>query len=74
MSEKDDDLVVLDHYENTVDANVIAGMLEANGIPCMIQNETASIVLEMGNWSKPRILVFRRDLKAAMDLIEGSEL
>ena len=74
MSEKDDDLVVLNHYENTVDANVMAGMLEANGIPCMIQNETASIVLEMGNWSKPRILVFRRDLKDAMDLIEGSEL
>ena len=74
MNEKEDDLVVLNHYENTVDANVIAGMLEANGIPCMIQNETASIVLEMGNWSKPRILVFRRDLKAAMDLIEGSEL
>lgn len=74
MKEKEDDLVVLNHYENAVDANVIAGMLKENGIPCMIQNETASLVLEMGNWSKPRILVFRRNLDAAKKLIEGSEL
>ena len=74
MKEKEDDLVVLNHYENAVDANVIAGMLKENGIPCMIQNETASLVLEMGNWSKPRILVFRRNLDAAKELIEGSEL
>lgn len=42
-----EDLVVLGEYENTIEANMIKGVLETNGIQAMLTNEIMSNILSL---------------------------
>ena len=69
--EKDDDLIKLEEYEFQVDAHIVKGMLESNGIPAMVTDELNPYG---STFSKPRVLVFRRDEAAARRLMEQVQM
>ena len=69
--ENEEKLIVFDKYSNAVDANIVKGAIEASGIPAgVIYDSTANAI-----WMAPvRVVVFRRDLEAAIQAIYGSEM
>lgn len=69
--EKDDDLILLDTYYSDVDAYIAKGVLETNGIPCVINNEIMSSVypITVTTLGGIRLLIFRRDLDEARRLL-----
>lgn len=69
--EKDDDLILLNTYYSDADAYIAKGVLETNGIPCIINNEIMSSVypLTVTPLGGIRLLIFRRDLEAARELL-----
>lgn len=68
------DLVIFDSYPTDVDAYIAKGVLETNGIPCIINNEIFSTVYPIGlsPWGSVKLLVFRRDLDAAREIMSRS--
>ena len=72
--EKDDDLILLDTYYSDVDAYIAKGVLETNGIPCIINNEIMSSVypITVTSLGEIRLLIFRRDLEEARRLLAGN--
>ncbi|MGM9803835.1 MAG: putative signal transducing protein [Muribaculaceae bacterium] len=69
--EHPEDLVKLQEYEFIADAYIIKGMLESNGIPATVTDEYNPYG---SAFSKPRVLVFRRDEAAARELMQSAEL
>lgn len=73
MKDKED-LVVLGEYENTIEASMIKGVLETNGIQAMLTNEIMSNVLSLApiNYGMVRVLVFRSDLEQAKQVLTSA--
>ena len=71
-----EDLVVLGEYENTIEANMIKGVLETNGIQAMLTNEIMSNILSLApiNYGMVRVLVFRNDLEQAKKILNSSPI
>lgn len=71
-----DDLVIFDTYVNDADAYIAKGVLETNGIPCVINNEIFSSVypVTLSPWGAIKLLVFRRDLERAHQIMESKPL
>jgi len=69
--ENEEKLVIFNKYSNAVDANIVKGALEASGIPAgVIADSTANAV-----WMAPvPVVVFRRDLEAAIRALYDSDL
>lgn len=68
----DDEIVFLNNYmENITDAYIAKNLLEENGIPSMIFNETLSAV-EWGGWALPQIMVFKRDVEQAVKILSST--
>ena len=74
--EKDNDLVVFDTYENPIDASIVKGVLETNGVPCMLSNEVLSSVLPLSGTSigDVRLLVFRKDYDEAKKIMHSAPI
>jgi len=72
--EKDDDLILFGTYYSDVDAYIAKGVLETNGIPCIINNEIMSSVypITVTSLGEIRLLIFRRDLDEARKLLGGN--
>lgn len=73
MKDKED-LVVLGEYENTIEASMVKGVLETNGIQAMLTNEIMSNVLSLApiNYGMVRVLVFRSDLEQAKQVLNSA--
>ena len=71
-----DELAVLNEYENAIEASMIKGVLETNGVPAMLTNEIMSTVLSLApvNYGMVRVLVFRRDLDLARKILASSPI
>lgn len=70
MKSNDDEIVFLSNYmENITDAYIAKQVLEENGIPSMIYNETLSSI-EWGAWALPQIMVFKRDVEKAKKVLQ----
>ena len=69
-----DELAVLNEYENAIEASMVKGVLETNGVPAMLTNEIMSTVLSIApiNYGMVRVLVFRRDLDLARKILASS--
>lgn len=69
--ENPEDLVTFDVYPDAVTAYIIKGVLNTNGIECVIANENMSSLLPLPDCSasKVRILVFRKDFDAAKEIV-----
>ena len=75
MKDKED-LVVLGEYENTIEASMVKGVLETNGIQAMLTNEIMSNVLSLApiNYGMVRVLGFRSDIEQARKILESAPI
>lgn len=75
-NQKDDELVEFNSYVNDADAYIAKGVLETNGVPCIINNEIFSSVypVTLSPWGSIKLLVFRRDLERAHKIMESGPL
>ncbi|MDE6115657.1 DUF2007 domain-containing protein [Barnesiella sp. WM24] len=71
-----DELVVFDTYTSDADAYIAKGVLETNGVPCIINNEIFSSVypVTLSPWGAIKLLVFRHDLEKAVSIMESRPL
>lgn len=69
--EHDSELVLLKEYYSDAEAYIDKGVLETNGIPCIINNEIMSSVypITITTLGAIRLLVFERDLDTARSLL-----
>jgi len=70
MSNKNDNekIVVFDKYDNQVDANIVKGVLESNGVIAgVIGDSTANALLLTPMY----VVVFERDLERARQIMES---
>ncbi|PWL59228.1 MAG: hypothetical protein DBY35_11100 [Bacteroidales bacterium] len=75
-SDNDDRLVVFNSYVNDADAYIAKGVLETNGVPCIINNEIFSSVYPVGlaPWGSIKLLIFRRDMEKAIQIMKSKPL
>ena len=66
-----DDIILLQTFASDADAYIAKGVLETNGIPCIINNEIMSSVypVTLTPWGGIKLLIFRRDLEVARQLL-----
>ena len=66
----DDRIVTLDSFAYPIDANILAGRLEADGIPCFVTGEFMHAVkpLPLSTGGGVHVQVFERDLARARQL------
>lgn len=69
--EHNSELVLLKEYYSDAEAYIDKGVLETNGIPCIINNEIMSSVypITITTLGAIRLLVFERDLDTARELL-----
>lgn len=67
--ERDDDLVVFAEYYSPVDANLVKGLLESNGIQAGVVGDHYANVLLI---SPMRVLVKRCDMERAQAIVDSS--
>lgn len=74
--DNDDRLVVFNSYVNDADAYIAKGVLETNGVPCIINNEIFSSVYPVGlaPWGSIKLLIFRRDVEKAIRIMKSKPL
>lgn len=70
-----DKLVPVRSYASNIEASMMRDILENGGIPCMLTNETFSVIYPLSNNSigAVRLLVFERDFNAADAILTNSE-
>ncbi|MEF9923741.1 MAG: DUF2007 domain-containing protein [Muribaculaceae bacterium] len=74
---KDDDLVVFQEFYSSVEANIVKGVLETNGVQCIITNEvmsTSVFTLPDTSMGAMRLLVFQKDLELAHKIMESAPI
>lgn len=71
-----EELVVLGEYENAIEASMVKGVLETNGIHSMLTNEIMSNVLSLApiNYGMVRVMVFRSDLDIARKILTSAPI
>ncbi len=67
------ELAVFGEYESAIEASMVKGVLETNGVPAMLTNEIMSTVLSLApiHYGMVRVMVFRRDLDLARKIMES---
>ena len=72
---KPDDLVIFDVYPDAVSAHIAKGVLNTNGIECMITNELMSGILPLSNLpvGGANLMVFRKDLDRAREIMAAND-
>lgn len=72
----DEKLVVLGEYPSDIDANIVKGVLETNGVRCIITNEIMSSLLPIASLSPDmvRVMVFERDLNEARRILASAPI
>ncbi len=73
MKENDDNLVVFRTFENPIDASIVKGVLETNGVQCMLSNELMSSVLPISSEiSAVDLWVNEKDLDMAEKIMKSA--
>ncbi len=72
--EKEDKLVVFGEYANEAEASIVKGVLETNGVPCIITNGLLSSLLPMAplRAGLVRLMVFDFDLEQARKIMASA--
>ncbi len=66
-----DELVEFDSYTNIADAYIAKGILETNGVPCVINGQLMSTLYFGVPGIDPRLYVRRKDLELARRIMES---
>ena len=71
-----EELVTLGEYENTIEASMVKGVLETNGVQAMLTNEIMSNVLSLApiNYGMVKVLVFESDLPLAQEILNSQAI
>lgn len=73
--EKEDDIVVFAMYDNPVDANIVKGVLESNGVIAGVMGDsTANALMHGFKQGTIRVVVFRKDLQRARQIMDSKPL
>ena len=70
-------LVTLNVYNSDAEAHIVTGLLEANGIRCIIDNEIMSssiYPIPFSTIGQVRVMVLQRDEELARKILENSNL
>lgn len=75
MIEKHDDIVVLQHFDSAIEANIAKTKLDAYGIPCFLTEENmASLYPGQSLFAiKTRLHLFASDRERAVEILEGDQ-
>lgn len=65
--EKNDEIVVFRKYYDPVNANIVKGVLETNGVIAGVTGDSTAHALMMTRYS---VMVFRRDLQRAEEIMQ----
>lgn len=69
---KDDELVVFAMYNDPVEANIVKGVLESNGVVAGVMGDSLANALMQGfSQGTIRVVVFRKDLERAREIMEA---
>lgn len=68
--ETNDKLVLLETFENNIDASMARQFLEENEIACMLTNENVAAVYPIPNVGEIRMMVFEKDYDRARALLD----
>ena len=69
-----DELILFNAYPTDADAYIAKGVLETNDIPCIVENEIMATMLSgFGGMGGYRLMIFRRDLGAATELLRPQD-
>ncbi|MBR6757637.1 MAG: DUF2007 domain-containing protein [Bacteroidaceae bacterium] len=70
-----DKLITIKQYGSNIDAHIARDILENEGIPCMLTNETLASIYPLSHTSlgSIRLLVFERDAQAALHILNNSQ-
>src|SRR5688572_13562692 len=76
MAEKENDIVVLKHFDNAIDANIAKTKLDAYDIPCFLTEENMANLYPGQHLSafKIRLHLFASDRERAVQLLGGASL
>ena len=77
MMQDHDDIVVLQRFDNVIEANIAKSKLDAYGIPCFLTEENmASLYPGASNMmnSNVRLHIFRHDVERAQQLMTENAL
>lgn len=73
--EKGDEIVVLAMYDSPIDANIVKGVLESNGVIAGVMGDsTANALMHGFKQGKIRVVVFRKDLQKAKQILDSEPL
>ncbi len=74
MNEQDE-LITIRQYSSNVEAHMARDILENEGIPCMLTNETFASIYPLSHTSlgSIRLLVFKRDAQAALHTLDNNQ-
>ncbi len=67
--EKNDEIVVFRKYYDPVNANIVKGVLESNGVIAGVTGDSIANALMMTRYS---VMVFRRDLQRAEEIMQAN--
>lgn len=69
--EKEDDIVVFAMYDSPIEANIMKGVLETNGVIAGVMGDsTANALMQGFSQGAIRVVVLRRDLERAQQIID----
>lgn len=69
MDENKDDIVLFKEYARDAEAYMDKGVLETNGVPCVLDNEIMSNIYPM-TFAPVRLMVRRADLPLARKIMQ----
>ena len=72
---KEDDVVVFAMYDDPVEANIVKGVLESNGVVAGVMGDAfANTVMKGFSQGTMRVVVFRKDLKRAHEIMDSASV
>lgn len=73
IMEKDDDVVVFGMYDSPIEANIVKGVLESNGVIAGVMGDsTANALMQGFSQGAMRVVVFRKDLQKAQQIMDST--
>lgn len=69
--DKEDDVVVFGLYDSPIEANIVKGVLESNGVIADVMGDsTANALMQGFTQGAMRVVVLRRDLEKAKQIMD----
>ncbi|MGN0211866.1 MAG: DUF2007 domain-containing protein [Muribaculaceae bacterium] len=67
-------LATLGEYENSVEANMVKGVLETNGVHCIVVNDMMSSILPLAplKIGMVKVMVFEQELSLARNILASA--